>query len=248
MTATRRDTERTAGPANQPVLRSAYQRSVAAYWNNEATRSTSGWVKSTGSTTTTTASATTTRPCSRARPAPATMRSSPRCTGWRPRRPTCCSTTSVMSSPADWLLDGGSGRGGTSFMAHQRFGCQVDGVTHLGGSGRVRRRPGPPAGCGRPGAVPFPQHARHRVRGGIPARDLDQRDHDVRRPAPALQRVRPAASLRRPLCVHHRLLQRRHRRPLQGGQPDRPALHLRYPPAAASTSGPWRPAISSRST
>ncbi len=29
----------------------------------------------------------------------------------------------------DCLLDGGSGRGGTSFMAHQRFGCQVDGVT-----------------------------------------------------------------------------------------------------------------------
>jgi geranyl diphosphate 2-C-methyltransferase len=31
--------------------------------------------------------------------------------------------------PGDCLLDGGSGRGGTSFMAHQRFGCQVDGVT-----------------------------------------------------------------------------------------------------------------------
>src|SRR5579875_2060213 len=27
------------------------------------------------------------------------------------------------------LLDGGSGRGGTAFMANQRFGCQVDGVT-----------------------------------------------------------------------------------------------------------------------
>ena len=31
--------------------------------------------------------------------------------------------------PGDHLLDGGSGRGGTSFMANQRFGCQVDGVT-----------------------------------------------------------------------------------------------------------------------
>ena len=31
--------------------------------------------------------------------------------------------------PTDRLLDGGSGRGGTSFMAHQRFGCRVDGVT-----------------------------------------------------------------------------------------------------------------------
>ncbi len=29
----------------------------------------------------------------------------------------------------DRLLDAGSGRGGTSFMAHQRFGCTVDGVT-----------------------------------------------------------------------------------------------------------------------
>ncbi|MFF4528455.1 geranyl diphosphate 2-C-methyltransferase [Streptomyces sp. NPDC001407] len=29
----------------------------------------------------------------------------------------------------DRLLDAGSGRGGTSFMAHQRFGCAVDGVT-----------------------------------------------------------------------------------------------------------------------
>ncbi|MFE7608020.1 MULTISPECIES: geranyl diphosphate 2-C-methyltransferase [Streptomyces] len=32
-------------------------------------------------------------------------------------------------SSGDRLLDGGSGRGGTSFLAEQRFGCQVDGVT-----------------------------------------------------------------------------------------------------------------------
>ncbi|MPZ27806.1 MAG: methyltransferase domain-containing protein [Micromonosporaceae bacterium] len=31
--------------------------------------------------------------------------------------------------PDDRLLDAGSGRGGTSFLAHQRFGCRVDGVT-----------------------------------------------------------------------------------------------------------------------
>ena len=31
--------------------------------------------------------------------------------------------------PHDKLLDAGSGRGGTTFMAHERFGCQVDGVT-----------------------------------------------------------------------------------------------------------------------
>jgi len=32
-------------------------------------------------------------------------------------------------SAADRLLDGGSGRGGTSFMANLRFGCEVDGVS-----------------------------------------------------------------------------------------------------------------------
>ncbi len=33
----------------------------------------------------------------------------------------------------------GSGRGGTSFMANQRFGCQVDGVSISRGPGRVRQ-------------------------------------------------------------------------------------------------------------
>jgi geranyl diphosphate 2-C-methyltransferase len=32
-------------------------------------------------------------------------------------------------APTDLLLDAGSGRGGTSLMAHRRFGCAVDGVT-----------------------------------------------------------------------------------------------------------------------
>jgi geranyl diphosphate 2-C-methyltransferase len=31
--------------------------------------------------------------------------------------------------PEDGLMDAGSGRGGTSFMANHRFGCRVDGVT-----------------------------------------------------------------------------------------------------------------------
>jgi geranyl diphosphate 2-C-methyltransferase len=31
--------------------------------------------------------------------------------------------------PDDRLLDAGSGRGGSSFMAHERFGCRVDGVS-----------------------------------------------------------------------------------------------------------------------
>jgi geranyl diphosphate 2-C-methyltransferase len=32
-------------------------------------------------------------------------------------------------TPRDRLLDGGSGRGGTSIMANKRFGCRVDGVS-----------------------------------------------------------------------------------------------------------------------
>lgn len=32
-------------------------------------------------------------------------------------------------SAGDFVLDGGSGRGGTSFMANERFGCHVDGVS-----------------------------------------------------------------------------------------------------------------------
>ncbi len=32
-------------------------------------------------------------------------------------------------TPADTLLDAGCGRGGTSVMAHQRYGCTVEGVT-----------------------------------------------------------------------------------------------------------------------
>lgn len=32
-------------------------------------------------------------------------------------------------SPGDRLMDAGSGRGGSSFLANQRFGCQVDGIS-----------------------------------------------------------------------------------------------------------------------
>lgn len=32
-------------------------------------------------------------------------------------------------TPTDRILDAGSGRGGTCFLTHQRWGCQVDGVT-----------------------------------------------------------------------------------------------------------------------
>ena len=56
----------------------------------------------------------------------------------------------------DWLLDAGSGRGGTSFMANQRFGCQVDGVSiseYQVDSPTTR----PAARRGQPGALPLPQ-------------------------------------------------------------------------------------------
>jgi len=46
-------------------------------------------------------------------------------------------------SPSDRLLDAGSGRGGTSFMANQRFGCPRGRRVHLGVPGRVR-----PPRCG----------------------------------------------------------------------------------------------------
>lgn len=46
----------------------------------------------------------------------------------------CAQADALMShlgdvTPADRLMDSGSGRGGSSFVAHSRFGCQVDGVS-----------------------------------------------------------------------------------------------------------------------
>lgn len=46
----------------------------------------------------------------------------------------CAQADALMShlgdvTPADRVLDSGSGRGGSSFVAHSRFGCQVDGVS-----------------------------------------------------------------------------------------------------------------------
>ncbi|MEW2382195.1 methyltransferase domain-containing protein [Micromonospora sp. NPDC047707] len=69
----------------------------------------------------------------------------------------------------DRLLDGGSGRGGTAFMLHDRFGCQVDGLTisryqvefatHL-----AQRR-----GCA--DSVRF--HLRNMLRTGLPSASFD---------------------------------------------------------------------------
>ncbi|GAA2437128.1 methyltransferase domain-containing protein [Actinomadura vinacea] len=46
----------------------------------------------------------------------------------------CAQTEFLMShlgalSPADRVLDAGSGRGGSSFVVNERFGCEVDGVS-----------------------------------------------------------------------------------------------------------------------
>ncbi len=107
----------------------------------------------------------------------------------------------------------------------------------LGAAGRVRQRAGGPARRRRQGALPLPQHARHRVRDRCVPGHLEQREHDVRRPVRPVRRALAAAGVRRPIRHHHRLLQRRHRRPVQGGRPDRPALHVQHPPAQRRTSG-----------
>ncbi len=129
MTATRRATERAVGHMNQPVLRSAYQRSVAAYWDSEKdpVNIRLGEVDGLyhhhygiGDYD-------------------AAVLDEP--AGTRDDA-IIAEMHRLETAQADLLLDhlgyiehghrlldGGSGRGGTSFMANQRFGCQVDGVT-----------------------------------------------------------------------------------------------------------------------
>jgi geranyl diphosphate 2-C-methyltransferase len=130
MTTTRHATEHTTGGAmDQPVLRSAYQRSVAAYWNNEKdpVNIRLGEVDGLyhhhygiGDYD----------------PAvldgPADTRDDAVIAEMH-RLETAQAHLLLGHlgdiEPGHRLLDGGSGRGGTSFMANQRFGCQVDGVT-----------------------------------------------------------------------------------------------------------------------
>lgn len=50
----------------------------------------------------------------------------------------------------DRLLDAGSGRGGVSFMAHERFGCAVDGVTISEYQVEFARRQAEERGCADP--------------------------------------------------------------------------------------------------
>jgi geranyl diphosphate 2-C-methyltransferase len=129
MTVTRGITERTAGSMNQPVLRSAYQHSVAAYWNNEKD------------------------PVNirlgeldglyhhhfgigdydlAVLDGPAGTRDDAIIAEMH-RLETAQAELLLDHlgdiEPGHRLLDAGSGRGGTSFMARQRFGCQVEGVT-----------------------------------------------------------------------------------------------------------------------
>jgi geranyl diphosphate 2-C-methyltransferase len=126
MTVTDHETEPTTG---QPVLRSAYQRSVAEYWNNEKdpVNIRLGEVDGlyhhhygVGEYD----------------PAvldvPAEARDDAIIAEMH-RLETAQADLLLDHftdiAPGHRLLDGGSGRGGTSFMANERFGCQVDGVS-----------------------------------------------------------------------------------------------------------------------
>lgn len=125
MTVTRETSERAMNAADQPVLRTAYQRSVAEYWDKEKD--------------------------------PVNIRLGevdglyhhhygigeydPSVLGG-PDEDIIAEMHRLETAQADLLLDyfgdiqpghrlldAGSGRGGTSFMANQRFGCQTDGVS-----------------------------------------------------------------------------------------------------------------------
>jgi geranyl diphosphate 2-C-methyltransferase len=128
MTATH-DARTAPGLADQPVLRSAYQRSVAAYWNKERdpVNIRLGEVDGlyhhhygVGEYDPSVLEG------------PAGMRDEAIIAEMH-RLETAQAELLLDHfgdiEPGDCLLDGGSGRGGTSFMAHQRFGCQVDGVS-----------------------------------------------------------------------------------------------------------------------
>jgi geranyl diphosphate 2-C-methyltransferase len=129
MTTSPRAAERATDPAERQVFHSAYQRSVAAYWNNESApvNMRLGEVDGlyhhhygVGNYD----------------PAvldgPAEGRDEAIISELH-RLETAQAELLLDhlgdAGPGDFLLDAGSGRGGTSFMAHSRFGCQVDGVT-----------------------------------------------------------------------------------------------------------------------
>jgi geranyl diphosphate 2-C-methyltransferase len=121
---------RAASPADRPVLRSAYQRSVAAYWNNEKdpVNLRLGEVDGlyhhhygVGDYD----PAVLVGPDTEARDKAVIAEL---------HRLETAQADLLLDhlgqlGPGDRLLDAGSGRGGTSLMANLRFGCEVDGVT-----------------------------------------------------------------------------------------------------------------------
>ena len=129
MTATSHAAGTGTGIMDQPVLRSAYQRSVAAYWNNERDPvnirlgEIDGFYHHHYGVGDYDPSVLGGPPGARDEAIIAEM-----------HRLETAQADLLLDHfgdvrPDDCLMDGGSGRGGTSFMAHQRFGCQVDGVT-----------------------------------------------------------------------------------------------------------------------
>ena len=129
MTITHRAADPGTGRISRPVLRSAYQRSVAAYWNNEKDPvnirlgEVDGLYHHHYGLGEYDASVL---------DGPAETRDEAIIAEMH-RLETAQAEVLLDHfgdvQPGDRLLDGGSGRGGTSFMANQRFGCQVDGVT-----------------------------------------------------------------------------------------------------------------------
>jgi geranyl diphosphate 2-C-methyltransferase len=122
-------TERAADTVDKPVLRSAYQRSVAAYWNKEKDPVNIRLGEIDGLYH---------HHYGIGDYDPSVLRESARTRDdaiiAEMHRLETAQADLLLDhlgdiQPSHRLLDGGSGRGGTSFMAAQRFGCQVDGVT-----------------------------------------------------------------------------------------------------------------------
>ena len=240
MTTTGQDTSPFYG---QPVLRTAYQQSVADYWNAEKNpvNLRLGEVDGIyhhhygiGDVDWSVLEGPADDPEDRhhRRDAPA---------GDAPR-PSSCSTSSATSRPSDRLLDAGSGRGGTSFMANLRFGCRVDGMSHLRGAGRAspttRRRA---AGRGRQGApstsatcsTTASPTARSR-RSGTTRPRCTWTCTSSSPSTPAL--LAPGGRYVTITGCYNDVTAAA----VPGGQPDRRALHLRHPPAQRVLRGDGR--------
>jgi geranyl diphosphate 2-C-methyltransferase len=129
MTATDTPTERTTSPSGKPVLRSAYQRSVAAYWNKEKDPvnirlgEVDGLYHHHYGVGDYDPAVLDGPPDTRDGAIIAEM-----------HRLETAQADLLLDhfgdiEPRHRLLDAGCGRGGTSLMAAERFGCGVDGVT-----------------------------------------------------------------------------------------------------------------------